>query len=187
MEKKYIQIEALNNLEDAVLELIKYPIEHKGRLACCYFNGQMLYSDTVSLDSAYKAITEMAYFDFKEMLRSQREIIKKKEDEFKTELPDKTSAWIKRGHEILDSSKWDYWDKIVPIRAEDIYHGMELDASLDIIEILNQDKNDIFKIAKQMIEKQDHSGMLFSLVCAMLQEFSNKGKDFVDYLNKKGE
>lgn len=101
---------------------------------------------------------------------------------FEANLPSHLDAWKERGRKILSPDKWKQWDKIVPIRANDLYHGMELNATLDIIEILNQSHEDSFKRAKQALYDQNHSGMSFSLVCAMLEEFSDKGIDFVKYV-----
>ena len=57
MEKKYREIEFLCgwNIERAVIELLEY--KEKGELVCGEFNGHMLYSDTVTMDSAYLEIT----------------------------------------------------------------------------------------------------------------------------------
>lgn len=82
-----------------------------------------------------------------------------------------------KGKNILDTEFIEEWYKIVPIRASDLYHGMELDASLEIIKALNDGKP--FEKAIEIIEGQDHSGMSYSLVCAMVEKFSKRGASFV--------
>lgn len=88
--------------------------------------------------------------------------------------------WIERGHGTLTKDKWELWDRIVPIRANDLYGGMELDACLDIIDVLNEDSD--MARAKLTIENQNHSGMSFGLVCSMMKAFHEKGEEFVEFV-----
>lgn len=92
------------------------------------------------------------------------------------------SNWIKRGHEILPEDKWKYWDEIVPIRAKDLYEGMELDCTLDIEEILQAKTENSFKRASNELDSQGHSGMSYGLMKAMIAQFCTNGKEFVKYL-----
>ena len=93
--------------------------------------------------------------------------------------------WIKRGHEILSEDKWEYWDEIVPIRAKDLYEGMELDCTLEIEEILKEKAENSFKRASNKLDSQGHSGMSYSLMKAMISEFCTNGKEFKKYLEGK--
>lgn len=181
MEKHYTKIECWGNVENAVQELVGYSIKNHGRLACCEFNGVTLYSDTVSLDSAYREVTGKSYFQFNEDQKAWHKEYDRKEAEHKAAIPDLTQAWIKKGHEILSEDKWDYWDKIVPIRLGDLYHGMELGNCLDIVQILNEGCS--LDEARQEIENQNHSGMSFGLVRSMVREFSDRGNEFSEYVN----
>ena len=93
--------------------------------------------------------------------------------------------WFKRGHETLPKDKWGYWDEIVPIRAKDLYEGMELDYTLDIELILREGTKDSFIIASRELDNQGHSEMSYGLMKAMIKEFCTNGKEFVKYLNRK--
>ncbi len=86
----------------------------------------------------------------------------------------------KKGREVLTEDKWAYWDQIVPVRLDDLYHGMELGNCLDIVSVLNS--NGTLDEAKTIIENQGHSGMSFGLVCAMVREFCERGQEFVEYV-----
>ena len=88
-------------------------------------------------------------------------------------------VWIEEGKEVLSKDKWDVWEEIVPIRLKDLYRGMELRCCLDIVKVLN---NGTLEEAKILIEKQNHSGMSFGLVCSMVREFSPRGIEFVDFV-----
>lgn len=180
MYEQYQEINFLagNNIESAVRELLKH--KSKGILACGEFNGVILYSDTVTMDGAYKAVTGKTKTEFDESQRKWREDYEKREKEFKESVPSLREEWKKKGREILTEDKWEYWDKIVPIRLDDLYHGMELGCCLDIAKILNS--NGSLDEAKKAIENQNHSGMSFRLVCSMVREFCDRGNIFVDYI-----
>ena len=180
MDKKYKQIEffAGNTIEQAVNELLTY--KEKGQIVYGKFNGITLYSDTVTMDSAYQEITGKSKVEFDKEQQDWIENYKSKKQEHKQKIPELSKMWMQKGREILAEDKWEYWDEIVPIRLGDLYEGMELGNCLNIIKELN--KGDLEK-AKEVIENQNHSGMSFSLVCAMVKEFSDKGLEFVEYVS----
>jgi hypothetical protein len=88
--------------------------------------------------------------------------------------------WRVKGRKVLTPDKWELWDKVVPIRLGDLYHGMELGNCLDIVKILNNGGS--LNTAKAEINKQGHSGMSFSLVRAMVKEFCERGQEFAEYV-----
>lgn len=180
MDKCYekIQLYAGCSVEDAVKELFTY--KERGILACLDFNGTILYSDTVTIDEAYKQITGKTKAEFDKTQQDWKKEYEKKEKEHIAKIPELTKKWMQKGREILTENKWYDWDKIIPIRLHDLYHGMELGCCLDIVKILNS--NGTFDEAKLKIESQNHSGMSYSLVCAMIREFCDRGKEFVKYL-----
>lgn len=167
-----------SNIENAVEQLLKH--KEQGILACGNFNGTILYSDTVTLDSAYKEIIGKTKDEYDQMIKVKQENRNKAEQDHKEKIPSLSEEWMKKGRKILTDDKWQLWDKIVPIRLGDLYHGMELGCSLDIIEILNN--NGTLEEAKEMIDNQNHSGMSFGLVCSMVKEFCLRGKEFVDFV-----
>ena len=154
--EKYKKIELLvgNTIEDAVNELLDY--REKGELACCDFNGHTLYSDTVTMDDAYKEIIGKTKYEFDKAQQEMRDNFKRQDKEHKEQIPLLTKVWMEKGREILTEDKWELWDKIVPIRLNDLYQGMELGCCLDIVKILNN--NGTLDEAKGEIENQDHSG-----------------------------
>lgn len=181
MVKKYYEIEFPPgiNIKKCVEILLKY--KEKEELVFGVFNGHKLYSDTVTLDTAYKEITGYTcqeYEDTLKRLSEEYEIEKKKHF---NDIPKKAMLYMQRGREILDSNKIIEWDKIVPIRLHDIYEGFELNCCLDIIKILNEGT---FEEAKEAIQKQGHSGQSFHLTCAMIKKFSSLGKEFVVYIGE---
>lgn len=68
MDKKYEQLEFLpgSTIDRVVNELLSY--REKGKLAVAKFNGVTLYSDTVTLGSAYREITGKSKAEFDEYI-----------------------------------------------------------------------------------------------------------------------
>jgi len=180
MNKNYKTIEFSlgSNIERAVKELLQY--KENGMLACGEFNGTTLYSDTVTLDGAYKAITGKTKAEFDRSEQEWKERYDREEREHKANIPSLSKEWMEKGREILTDDKWEYWDQIIPIRLNDLYHGMELGYCLDIVKILNN--NGTLDEAKEKIESQNNSGMSFGLVCVMVKEFCDRGNEFVEYV-----
>lgn len=175
-----IDVPCGTTIDQAVHELQAWkPEDHNGRGARINFNGQILYSDTVTIDNAYKQLTGMTKADFEERKRNARKEHERKEKEFQKRIPELTKEWIEKGHEILSEDKWELWDKCVPIRLEDLYHGWELGQCLEIVKIL---KTGDFAKAKLTIQNQGHSGMSWGLMKSMIRSFSDVGEDFIKTL-----
>ena len=180
MKNEYEEIHLKHgiDLEGTVETLLDY--KREGRLACCEFNAQMLYSDTVTMNDAYLKITGKTKKDFDESQRKWKEDYDRLEKEHKEAIPSLIEEWKSKARVVLSEDKWDYWNEIVPIRLSDIYHGMELGNTLDIISLLKEGK---LAEAKEEFIKQQHSGMSASLVFAMVREFHKDGDMFVDFVN----
>lgn len=176
--KKYTKINVIGwDIESAVRGLLKY--KNEGKLISTEFNGVMLYSDTVTLDDAYKSVTGKTKAEFDESIKKIKEKDEKERIKYEEQIPELIESWTKKGREILTKDKWDLWEEVVPIRLGDLYRGMELKACLDIVKTLN---SGTLEEAKVMIEGQDHSGMSFSLVCSMVKEFSPRGDEFAEFM-----
>ena len=170
---KEIEIGTGLTIKDAV-KILKQSDE----LAYVNFNGVNLYSDTVTIDDAYKAITGMTQAEFAEKQRKERDEWTRKEEEHKKKIPELTKQWIEKGHSILDEKYWKTWDEVVPIRLSDLYQGMELGCTLAIVEKLNAGCD--FAEARELFDGQGHSGMSAGLMFAMLRAFCDRGDAFVE-------
>ena len=179
MKKEYLKIGFWGNtIENAVNKLLNF--KERGTLVYGEFNGAILYSDTVTMDSAYKEITGKTKSEFDDKMKQHQEKRERQQKEHKEKIPELSKVWMDKGREILTEDKWDYWDKIVPVRLNDLYQGMELGACLHIVNILNN--NGTLEEAKEEIESQGHSGMSFGLVCSMVKKVSERGNEFVEYV-----
>lgn len=77
MNSKYrmIEVEA-RNIDDMVSELLEY--HSRGEMVSTVFNGKTIYSDTVSLDSAYLAITGKTKAEFEEFKMTEEKKIEER-------------------------------------------------------------------------------------------------------------
>ena len=178
---EYLKMESWGNLQEIVNKLLYY--KNKGILVYTDFNEKRLYSDTVTMDNAYLEVTGKTKAEFDKAQQEWHDNYNKAKKEHENNIPQLTEKWKIRGREILTEDKWEYWDEIIPIRLNDLYEGMELGSCLDIVKILNNDKS--LEEAKQEIEKQNHSGMSWGLVCLMVKEFCERGEEFVNYVKIK--
>lgn len=182
-DKKYIEIDFGwgSTIKEAVERLTRNPSPK--RLYKGEFNGVMLYSDTVTLDSAYKQITGKTKDEFDAEREAKNNAYEKEKEEHKKNIPSLTEKYNELGREILDEEYWEAWERCVPIRLDDLYRGMELQCCLDIVKILNDSRN--FKKAEKVLNEQGHSGMSYGLVLGMVGELCKQGYDFHYYV--KGE
>lgn len=165
------------SIENAVDKLLSYNKKVYG-----IFNGHVLYSDTVTLDSAYREITGISKEEYDKREQERVNEYEKQKREHEQKIPELTKEWIEKGHAVLSEDKWKYWEKCVPIRLTDLYQGMELGCCLDIIEKLQN--GDSFESVKNYFDSQGHSGMSFGLVCSMIKSFYDNGSEFVEYARK---
>lgn len=181
MNKEYRELnEWLSSIEQCVSRLLEF--KDKGELVKYNFNGHWLYSDTVTMDSAYIEITGKNKTDFDKAQDEYLEKLRIEREQAEIAAQNNIPNWIQRGHELFAEDKWNKWDEIVPIRVGNLYDGMELDNVLQIQEILLEDNEDAFDKAKKCMDNQGHSGMSWPLVCALIKEFCLHGEEFVTYL-----
>ena len=179
MIKRYkeIQLEFGGNIVSAMKLLNEY--KAKNELVFINFNGHELYSDIDDLDSAYVKVTGKTKEQFDEHQRLRHEEYEEEKRKHEESIPELTKEWIKKGNKILDKEYHELWNECVPIRLSDLYRGMELGASLEIIDKLN--KNCSLDEAKDIIDNQGHSGMSYSLVRSMVKSFCKRGNEFANY------
>ena len=170
MEHRKIEFGAGDSIERAMQDLARF--KERGELVYGEFNGQRLYSDIDDVDSAYKKITGKT--------KAENDRYKEEQRKHKEAIPELTKEWIEKGNAILDEKYHETWAKCVPIRLDDLYQGMELGATLDIVKELNAGCE--LQKAKEIIEGQGHSGMSFGLVCSMVKSFCDRGQEFVSYV-----
>ena len=146
------------------------------------FNGVTLLS-TDSIDEAYIKVTGKTKTDF--IKTSQQKIYEyeRKEAEHKAKIPVLTEEYRQKARGLVLDEELDYWDKIVPIRLSDIYHGMELGQTLDICAIMRDEKltyDEQLQKAYKLFMDSGHSGCSAHLTANMIKCFCPNGADIAD-------
>lgn len=180
MDKKYEKIvfSVGSTIDENVKELLSY--KDKGVLVSGVFNGITLYSDTVTVDGAYKEITGKTKAENDEEEQKWKENYERLKKEYQ-ENPALIKVLIEKGREILIESRWVSWEQIVPIILTDyLYQGNELDCCLDIIKILNN--NGTLDQAKERIESQNYVDNSYRLVYCLVETLCLRGSEFADYV-----
>ena len=180
---KEIEFYAGETIENAWKTLLKESADC-GETCFGTFNGPQLLS-TDTLDEAYKKVTGLTKSEFDERDRKEREEHKRREEEFIASIPEKTKEYCAAARGVIVEEQYGYWDKIVPIRLNDLYHGMELDATLEICWIMRDESTSLkerIEKAKEAFYNQGHSGMSAGLVLSMIKTFCPNGTEVYNKL-----
>lgn len=183
METREIKITIGSTIDDAYRQLIA------NAPAYCTFNGQKLYSSN-SLNTMYKKVTGHSKEEYDNLVKQEQDEYKRRKEEFERNKPKLIEEYKKKARGIIPEDKLELWDKVVPIRLDDIYQGIELGYWLELIEILN-DPNLSYDVkmvkGKDIFDKQRHSGMSGNLVMSGLKQFHPLGNDLVEFIKKAFE
>lgn len=171
--KQYIELimEAGSRLFK-VYDILQY-YKSRGVDACTNFNGYLLNSD-MSLDDIYKLITGKTCEEYKAFQKAEHERYQREKEAFKLELPALEKYWIEEGKKFI-TQEYEYYVTCVPIYLRDIYQGGELDCLKELAEPIN---NKEYGTAKEILNKQNHSGMSYSLIRDMIITFLQNGDAF---------
>ena len=173
---KEIEFYAGETIENAWKALLRESADC-GETCFGMFNGRQLLS-TDTLDEAYKKVTGLTKSELDEQERKEREEYKRREEEFAASIPSKAEEYKKAARGVIIEEQYDYWDEIVPIRLHDLYHGMELGATLEICKIMRDEsisRCERLDAAKKAFDGQGHSGMSAGLVLSMIKAFCPDG------------
>lgn len=174
MENKIVKLENFRTLDEAVNLLLI--AKERGLKAYCDFNGHKLYSDNITVDSAYLEVTGQTKEEYNLSKKEYLEKLKKKNELAKQNAQNNIPIWIEKGKKIIFEEKYQEWEDCVVKCANSIYNGKELDAALEIMEALENEKS--LEQAIDILKQQNHSGASESLVKNIIFEFSPKGPEF---------
>lgn len=176
-----VEFYAGENIESAMSMLYK-EADKTHQVCCGKFNCETLLS-TDSIDDAYKKVTGKTKAEHDEYERKWREEYERREAEHKAKIPALTEEYKQKARGLVLDSELEYWDKIVPIRLGDLYHGMELGQTLDICAIMRDEKltydERLHKAYKLFIDS-GHSGCSANLTANMIKRFCPDGADVAD-------
>lgn len=156
--------------------------ENDGEVLKLKFNDSYILS-TDTDDDAYLRIVGMKKKEFTEKLIKHRLEYEEREKEHKARIPELSDDYRKKARGLVLDSELDLWDKIVPIRLGDLYHGMELQQVLDCCKIMQDDSMvyaERLEKAYDVFMSAGHSGTSAGLTMSMLRRFCPNGNDLAD-------
>lgn len=166
-----------STLYECVNALLKF--QSRGESVFVDFNGHQLYSCDVTMDSAYLEVCGQTKADFDRAQEEWRKNYRKEQEEAKAKAEAKIPDWIKRGEGFIYPERAEDWKKCVEARASDLYHGMDLDAAIEIMEKLESGAT--LDEAKELLDSQDHSGASYGMVRNIIFSFSKQGPEFWEH------
>lgn len=176
-----VELYAGDTIDTAVTRLKE--MENAWReVAYAVFNGITIYS-TDSVDECYKKITGRTKAEFDDEIKAEREEYKRKEREWEERIPEKTEEYRQRARGLVLEDQLEYWDRVVPIRLGDLYHGLELEQVLQVCAIMRDETltyDERLKKAYDLFQNSGHSGMSASLTASMIKVFCPDGEDLAD-------
>ena len=140
------------------------------------FNGHILHSDTVSMDSAYTEILGCTKAEYDKRMAEWQENYEKEERLAEQRAIQNIPKWIEIGQTLIQQEKYKDWEECVNARATDLYHGLELDAALEIMQALED--GIAIEDALEILDNQRHSNISELLVRKIILLFSSRGREF---------
>ena len=180
MEEREIQVHS--DLEGTIRGLIAY--RERGEQVFCRFNGHILHSRNVTMDSGYLEVTGYTKEEYQAELKRLRAATLMEDEREKKEAEIRIPEWIERGKKLVSPDLYAEWEQRVKKSARGFYNGFDIENALEIMEVLSS--GDIDK-AFQIIEAQNHSGASYEIVRAIVTKFSPKGYLFWEKTNRRYE
>jgi len=178
---KKINLYAGCSIDEAYYEL------HKCQEPCyTIFNGKELTSDE-TLDEMYVKILGMTKKEFEDDEKAFISEYEKSEQEHKSKIPQLIEYYRKEARGVILEDQLEYWDEIVPIRLDDLYHGMELDQVLTISRIMGDSETDFYtrlRKAYRVFNDKGHSGTSANITISMLRKFCPHGDSIADAIEE---
>lgn len=181
-ERRKIELCAGTSIDGAICEL-KYRAKTLLNTICyASFNGVELTSED-SVDDAYLKVTGKTKAENDKELDEFVEQYYRREEEHKSRIPELTEKYSKEAKGFINEDKLDEWNRILPIRLGDLYHGMEVEQTLDICRIMRDESLEYdarIRKAYDLFMNSGHSGMSANLTAQMIKVFCPHGEDVAD-------
>lgn len=161
-------------IDTAVERLLEAKAE--GKHVFCVFNGVKLYSDNVTLDSAYTEICGCTKAEFDERLEKSVEEAKKSMEEDRKRAIENIPNVIERGKPLIYPFRHEEWAKLVEADANGDYFGLITADAIEIMTAIEEEKP-VEELVK-MFNEQGHSGWSASLTRNVIMTYSRNGYPF---------
>jgi hypothetical protein len=178
---KEIEFYPGETIESAWKKLLRESAECEDTCFGKFNDHEILSTDT--LDEAFKKVTGKTKVEFDKEMQDWRDEYHRKEEEHKARIPELSEQYKEAARGVILEDQYEKWDNCVPIRLGDLYHGMELDCTLDLCKIMRDESLSYDKRLRKAYDTfmdQGHSGMSAGLVASMLRVFCPDGNDLAD-------
>ena len=180
--KEYRDVFFGGTLDSVVLKMQE--MERRGDHVKTNFNGHMLYSDTVTMDSAYKEVLGCTKAEWDKQYEEYKRAEEARKAQFEKDKPALIAETQQKGEKIISPELKNEWKQFVNDSYNGMYHGSDAKATLEILEAINEGKD--WSEVKRIFDDQGHSGWSAGLVGSMVEKFAEKEGVF-DYLVKNGQ
>ena len=163
---------------DSIDTVVKRLLEAKaeGKHVFCDFNGVKLYSDSVTLDSAYTEICGCTKAEWDERLKKDIAESKKRMEEDRKRAIENIPNVIERGKPLIYPFRHEDWAKLVEADANGDYCGLITTDAIEIMTAIEEEKP-VEKLV-EMFKEQGHSGWSASLTRNVIMTYSRNGYPF---------
>lgn len=178
---KKIEFWAGEDIDHAWKRLLKESAECEDTCFGMFNDKEIRSTDT--LDDVYVKLMGKTKAEYDKEMQEWHDEYERKEKEHKDNIPNLVPGYRERARGVILEDQYEEWDEIVPIRLGDLYHGMELDCTLDLCKIMRDESlpyDDRIRKAYNAFMEQGHSGMSAGLVASMLKTFCPNGEDLAD-------
>ena len=172
------EIELEGSLDDKLYEVVDKLIEYRnqGKRARYDFNGVILHSDDVTMDSAYLDVTGYTKEESDKKLKEEEENFDKQMEEEYAQAEDSKEEWIREGYELIYPERQDAWNNYVNEHVKSIFAGSEIRESLKLMKLLEEGAP-IIEVRRAMND-QNYSGYALELIRKSILVFSKRGPEF---------
>ena len=172
------EIELEGSLDDKLYEVVDKLIEYRnqGKHARYDFNGVILHSDDVTMDSAYLAVTGYTKEEFDRKLKEEEENFDKQMEEEYAQAEDSKEELIREGYELIYPERQDAWKNYVDDHVKSIFAGSEIRESLKLMRLLEEGAP-IIEVRRTMND-QNYSGYALKMIRKAVLVFSKRGPEF---------
>lgn len=181
-----IKMYAGQDVDDAYRQMKAYR-KATGQECFVKFNDKVLYWYE-SRNACYLKVTGISRKNYLKLCSEEVRKYKRRERKHKARLPKLIKEYKAMARGVIEEKYLEQWDRCVPIRLADIYRGFDLECTLELIKVLNEDlpENERFEACRLMMEEQSHSGWSAAIVRSGLSLFHKDGNSFIEYLKESG-
>ncbi len=164
-------------LESVVLKLEKFRKEGKNYFAI--FNDQVLYSEDITMDSAFKKCLNMSRQMYLYRYKQWLLLNNLTEESIKTYVTNNLDKWINKGKKYVINSRYEDFELVCKNLANNIYSYMVIEQFIKIMELINNNFyfNDVLDIIDSFNNNELNNNILFDLIL----NYTYIGPDFYTY------